>query len=44
MIDLSSRLSQFFDYYLKDEPMPNWMKNGVPALQKDKKTGYKLIE
>jgi len=44
MIDLSIRLSQFFDYYLKDEPIPNWMKNGVPALQKDKKTGFKLIE
>jgi len=43
MIDLSIRLSQFFDYYLKDEPMPDWM-NGVPALQKDKKTGFKLIE
>ena len=44
MIDLSIRLSQFFDYYLKDAEMPDWMKNGVPAIEKDKQTGYKLIE
>lgn len=32
--DLSIRLSQFFDHYLKGEPMPVWMKHGVPATQK----------
>jgi dipeptidyl aminopeptidase/acylaminoacyl peptidase len=32
--DLSVRLGQFFDHYLKGAPMPNWMKLGVPATSK----------
>ena len=32
--DLSVRLSQFFDYWLKDAPAANWIKKGVPATQK----------
>ncbi|MFN3848705.1 MAG: prolyl oligopeptidase family serine peptidase [Spirosomataceae bacterium] len=32
--DFSMRMSQFFDYYLKDAPMPQWMKDGVPAAEK----------
>ena len=32
--DLSIRLSQFFDYYLKDGKQAKWMKDGVPATQK----------
>jgi dipeptidyl aminopeptidase/acylaminoacyl peptidase len=32
--DLSVRLSQFFDYYLKDARPANWIKYGVPATQK----------
>lgn len=32
--DLSVRLSQFFDHYLKGAPMPVWMKRGVPATLK----------
>ncbi|MBE6273990.1 MAG: S9 family peptidase [Bacteroides sp.] len=36
--DLSIRLSQFFDHYLKGAPMPEWMKNGRPAVKK----GYDL--
>ena len=32
--DLSIRLQQFFDHYLKDAPMPAWMKNGIPATRK----------
>lgn len=32
--DLSIRLSQFFDHYLKGAPMPEWMKNGRPATKK----------
>jgi hypothetical protein len=27
-------MSQFFDYYLKDAPMPVWMDNGIPAINK----------
>ena len=36
--DLSIRLAQFFDHYLKGAPMPEWMKNGRPAVKK----GYDL--
>lgn len=32
--DLSVRLAQFFDHYLKGAPMPVWMKEGVPAVNK----------
>jgi len=32
--DLSVRLSQFFDFWLKDAPAANWIKKGVPATQK----------
>jgi dipeptidyl aminopeptidase/acylaminoacyl peptidase len=32
--DLSIRLSQFFDYYLKDAPAADWIKYGVPATSK----------
>lgn len=32
--DFNIRMQQFFDYYLKDTPMPRWMKRGVPAMEK----------
>lgn len=32
--DLSVRLGQFFDHYLKGKPMPVWMEKGVPATEK----------
>ena len=32
--DLSIRLAQFFDYWLKDAPAAYWIKSGVPATQK----------
>jgi dienelactone hydrolase len=40
--DLSIRLSQFFDHYLKGAAMPKWMKQGVPATSKgvDWGTGF----
>jgi dipeptidyl aminopeptidase/acylaminoacyl peptidase len=34
--DWSVRMMQFFNHYLKDEPAPDWMINGVKAV--DKKT------
>ena len=34
--DLSVRLYQFFDYYLKDAPMPRWMSEGRTAVEKDR--------
>ncbi|HNZ42182.1 MAG TPA: prolyl oligopeptidase family serine peptidase [Bacteroidales bacterium] len=43
-IDLSIRMMQFFDHYLKGKPMPQWMKTGIPALEKGKITGYELVK
>ena len=42
--DLSIRLSQFFDHYLKGAPAPKWMKHGRPATEKGFDLGYELIE
>jgi len=39
-MDLTIRMKQFFDHYLKGEPMPSWMKNGLPATRKGKELGY----
>jgi dipeptidyl aminopeptidase/acylaminoacyl peptidase len=40
--DITIRLQQFFDHYLKGEPMPEWMKNGIPMTRKGQEmgTGY----
>jgi len=38
--DLSIRMDQFFDHYLKDAPMPLWMEKGVPAMVKGKELRY----
>ncbi|UZD23021.1 prolyl oligopeptidase family serine peptidase [Algoriphagus halophytocola] len=40
--DLSVRLSQFFDHYLKGAPAPLWMSEGLPAIQKGKTLKYEL--
>jgi dienelactone hydrolase len=40
--DLVVRLQQFFDHYLKGDPMPVWMKTGVPATEKGKTYGFEL--
>ena len=42
--DLSRRLQQFFDHYLKGEPMPAWMKNGVPYSRKGEYFGFEPAE
>jgi len=42
MHDFQIRMAQFFDHYLKDAPMPKWMKEGVPATKKGLETGYEL--
>lgn len=39
-IDLSIRMRQYFDYYLQGKPAPKWLKDGLPAIQKGKVTGY----
>lgn len=38
--DITVRLQQFFDHYLKGEPMPKWMKEGIPATRKGQELGY----
>ncbi len=38
--DLSKRLQQFFDHYLKGAPMPAWMKTGVPTDRKGEYFGF----
>jgi dipeptidyl aminopeptidase/acylaminoacyl peptidase len=38
--DFTIRLSQFFDHYLKDAPMPVWMEKGVPMTEKSINLGY----
>ncbi|WP_438710777.1 alpha/beta hydrolase family protein [Aquimarina muelleri] len=40
--DLSIRMMQFFDYYLKGKSAPKWMTSGVPRIQKGKDFGYDL--
>lgn len=39
-MDLTIRMKQFFDHYLKGEPLPVWMKYGLPAVKKGKELGY----
>lgn len=43
-VDLSIRMMQFFDHYLKGKPMPVWMSKGIPATKKGKMDGYELDE
>lgn len=43
-LDFNIRMAQFFDYYLKDDPMPVWMDRGVPAIEKGINQGLELID
>jgi len=43
-MDWTIRMNQFFDHYLKDAPAPEWMVYGIPAIDKGKKDGYKLVK
>ena len=43
-MDLTIRMKQFFDYYLKDAPMPRWMKEGILAIEKGKELKYDLLD
>jgi dienelactone hydrolase len=38
--DLTRRFQQFFDYFLKGAPEPQWMKYGVPAVKKGRDFGF----
>jgi dipeptidyl aminopeptidase/acylaminoacyl peptidase len=33
--DYTIRMQQFFDHFLKGAPVPDWMKNGIPYLDRD---------
>ncbi len=37
--DFQLRMSQYFDHYLMDKPMPQWMVRGVPAVEKGIRQG-----
>ena len=39
-LDFQIRMKQFFDHFLKGEPMPKWMKEGVPAVKQPFELGY----
>ncbi len=39
-VDLSKRMFQFFNHYLKGEEAPEWMEKGIQAVDKGKKLGY----
>ncbi len=41
--DWTIRMQQFFDHYLKGEPAPVWLEEGVPALLKGRTLGLELI-
>jgi dipeptidyl aminopeptidase/acylaminoacyl peptidase len=42
--DISIREQQFFDHFLKDKPMPEWMDKGIPAVDKGKNWGFGLSD
>lgn len=42
--DITKRLQQFFDHYLKGDPMPEWMKNGIPAVRKGQEYGFGMTQ
>lgn len=43
-MDLSIRMRQFFDHYLKDEPAPRWLVEGIPAVDKGIDLKYDIEE
>ena len=43
-MDWDKRMYQFFDHYLKDAPMPRWMKEGISVTEKGIDQKYELVE
>jgi dienelactone hydrolase len=43
-MDLSVRMHQFFDHYLKDKPAPVWVEQGLPFVKKGIDNGYRLVQ
>lgn len=42
--DFSLRMLQFFNHYLKDNPAPKWMVEGIPAKDATTATGLEFIK
>jgi dipeptidyl aminopeptidase/acylaminoacyl peptidase len=42
--DFNLRMAQFFDHYLQDAPRPQWMEEGVPAIEKGIRQGLEPVE
>jgi dipeptidyl aminopeptidase/acylaminoacyl peptidase len=42
--DLTIRMMQFFDHYLKDAPAPEWMVEGRDAVEKEDNPALELID
>ena len=38
--DITKRLQQFFDHYLKGDPMPRWMEEGIDPVRKGQDLGF----
>lgn len=38
--DLTRRMQQFFDYFLKEATEPKWMKKGIPTVDKGRDFGF----
>ena len=43
-VDWTIRLQQFFDHYLKDIPMPRWMKEGININERGVDQKYDLVK
>lgn len=43
-MDFNLRMFQFFEFYLKDKPMPKWMDRGIPPLEKGILQGFEYSE
>jgi dipeptidyl aminopeptidase/acylaminoacyl peptidase len=41
-IDFTTRITHFFDYYLKNALAPKWMTEGIPATLKGVETGFQF--
>ena len=43
-LDFARRMQQFFDHYLQGAPMPVWMAEGIPAVDKGKEFGFEPVQ
>ncbi len=41
-LDFNRRMFQFFNHYLKGDPIPRWMSEGIPAVEKGINYGFEL--